>query len=221
MSVRSYLTKLVRGGGRRRPAPARRSMHFRPALEALEDRMTPTANVTTAVVGGNLTLTDNGASAITISQPAANQIRITPGTGTTINGQAGPVTIGGVTGNLSLNLSSGNDSVTFDLSSSSIDVGTLSITGSTGTKTVKTTTDGSSNFLNVHGNYRQIFGDGNESTKLNQFNVDGNMTIDHANGGSFVFLRVDPANLGRLFNHVGGDLVVDNVTASGQAATGF
>src|SRR5262249_38852286 len=155
------------------------------------------------------------------SQPAANLITITPGDGTTINGEALAVTIEGVTGNLSVNLGTGNDTVTFDLSDTSIDVGNLSITGSTGNKTVQTKTDGSDNFLNVHGNYRQIFGNGNEFTKLNQFDVSGNMTIDHANGNSFVFLRVDPANLGTQFNHVAGDLTVDNVTSSGQAATGF
>src|SRR5262249_28769003 len=53
------------------------------------------------------------------------------------------------------------------------------------------------------------------------FTVDGNMTINHANGGSFVFLGVDAANLGTKFNTVRGDLVVDNVTADGRAATGF
>src|SRR5262249_6671383 len=132
-----------------------------------------------------------------------------------------PVTIEGVTGNLSVNLGTGNDSVAFDLSDRGIDVGNLSLTGTTGDKTVQTITAGSDHLLNVHGNYRQIFGDGNEFTRLNQFDVSGNMTIDHANGGSFVFLRVDPANLGTDLNRVGGDLVVDNVTSSGRAATGF
>src|SRR5262245_6380638 len=47
------------------------------------------------------------------------------------------------------------------------------------------------------------------------------MTIDHANGGTFVFLGVDPANLGEKLNSIGGDLIVDNVTSSGKAATGF
>src|SRR5262245_49255461 len=47
------------------------------------------------------------------------------------------------------------------------------------------------------------------------------MTINHANGGSLVFLGVDAANLGDLFNNVGGNLIVDNVTASGAAASGF
>src|SRR5262249_25367563 len=195
----------------------RRPVRSRPALESLEGRLTP-ANVNTSLVLGNLTLTDDGASSVTISQPAANQIRITPGDGTTINGLARAVTITDVTGNLSLNLGTGNDSVTFDLSDTSIDVGNLSITGTTGDKTVQTKTDGSANFLNVHDNYKQIFGDGNESTKLNQFDVSGNMTIDHANGGSFVFLRVDPANLGTMFNHVARDLTVHNLPSSARAA---
>src|SRR5262249_37484890 len=220
MSVLSLMGKLLGFSRRRGGAPARTPIRCRPALESLEDRLVP-ANISTNLVLGNLTLTDNGASNFTISQPAANLITITPGDGTTINGEALAVTIQGVTGNLSVNLGTGNDTVTFDLSDTSIDVGNLSITGSTGNKTVQTKTDGSDNFLNVHGNYRQIFGNGNEFTKLNQFDVSGNMTIDHANGNSFVFLRVDPANLGTQFNHVAGDLTVDNVTSSGQAATGF
>jgi hypothetical protein len=216
----SFMGKLFSRDGRRKGAPVRRPIRCRPTLESLDERLVP-ANISTSLVLGNLTLTDDGASSLTISQPAANQIRITPGDGTTINGLARAVTITDVTGNLSLNLGTGNDSLTFDLSDTGIDVGNLSITGTTGDKTVQTKTAGAANFLNVHGNYRQIFGNGNEFTKLNQFDVSGNMTIDHANGGSFVFLRVDPANLGTLFNHVAGDLTVDNVTSSGRAATGF
>src|SRR5262249_62096357 len=108
-----------RGGGRRR-APARKPVGSRLALEALEGRLTPTVNVTTSLVGGNLTLTDHGASSFTISQPAANQIKIPPAADTTINGQDGAVTVMGVTGNLNVNLGSGDDSLTFDLANTSI-----------------------------------------------------------------------------------------------------
>lgn len=220
MSVPRFMGRLFGRDRRRKHTPARAPRPFRPTFHALDDRIVP-ANLSTSLVMGNLTLTDNGATSFIISQPAANTIRITPNAGTTINGQAVAVNINGVTGNLSVNLGGGDDSVTFDLSQTSIDVGNLSITGGTGDKTVQTKTDGSDNFLNVHGNYRQIFGDGNEFTRLNQFDVDGNMTINHANGGSFVFLKVDPANLGAAFNTVQGDLTVDNVTANGRAATGF
>lgn len=193
-----------------------------PAFESLEGRALM-ANVATALVNGNLTFTDNGSINVTISQPAANQIKLTPAAGTTINGQASAVTINGVTGNLTANLGSGNDTLTFNTSGRSIDVHNVSIVGTTGNKTVQTTTAGSDNFLNVHGNYTQAFGNATtfESTHLNQFHVDGNMTINHANGGSFVFLGVDPTNLGTKFNRVGGDLNVSNVTSLGAAATGF
>jgi hypothetical protein len=179
------------------------------------------ANVATSLVGGNLTLTDNGAVSFAISQSAANKITLTPAAGTTINGQARAVTINGVTGNLTANLGTGNDTVTFDLSAAGIDVGNLTLNGTTGNKTVQATTGGQDNFLHVHGNFKQVFGNGQEFTRLNQFDVSGNMTIDHANGGSFVFLGVDSTNLGTQFNHVGGNLTVDNVTSSGQAASGF
>jgi hypothetical protein len=220
MSVPSILAKLYRNGGRRNGAPARKPLRFRPGLESLECRLTPAGNATTSLVGGNLTITDSGASALAIGQPAANQITITPAPGTTINGKAGPVTIPGVTGNLSVNLGAGNDTLVFDLSQSSLDVRNLSITGSTGDKTVLTATAGTIHSLNVHGNYKEVFGNGNEFTRLNQFNVNGNLTIDHANGNAFAFLGVDAANLGTQFNSVAGDLTVGNVTSSGAAASG-
>jgi DNA/RNA endonuclease YhcR with UshA esterase domain len=215
----NFMDKLLGRSGRRKAARAR-TTRFSPALESLEGRALM-ANIGTSLVGGNLSLTDNGATSVVISQPAPNQIRLTPTAGTTINGQALAVTISGVTGNLSANLGTGNDSLTFDLSGGDISVRNLSITGTTGDKTVNTVTGESDNFLNVHGNYTQVFGNGNEFTGLNQFDVDGNMTIDHANGGSFVFLGVDKANLGTEFNRVGGNLIVDNVNPSGKAANGF
>jgi hypothetical protein len=221
-SIGKFLSRRSRGD-RRKASPLSRTVRFRSALESLEGR-TMMANVATTLVNGNLTLTDNGsASNITISQPAANQIKLSPAVGTTINGQANAVTINGVTGDLTANLGGGNDTLTFDLSGRKIDVRNLKISGTTGNKTVQTTTAGTDNFLNVHGNYKQTFGNATtfESTHLNQFHVDGDMTINHANGGSFVFLGVDATNLGTQFNTVGGDLTVDNVNSNGTDATGF
>jgi hypothetical protein len=213
------MRKLFGRRGRRPATPARKPARFRPGIEALDGRIVP-ANIAANLTLGNLALTDDGSVSVAISQPAPNTIKLTPRTGTTINGQALAQTFTGVTGNLNINFGTGTDNVTFDLSQTGIDVGNVSITG-TGDKTVITSTAGSRNFLSVHGNYKEIFGDGNEFTALNQFHVDGNMTIDHANGGSFVFLKVDPANLGGTFNSVQGDLTVDNVTSNGRAATGF
>src|SRR5262245_65921110 len=119
MSILRFMAKLLRDSGRRKQPRVRRAIPFRPALESLEDRRTP-ATVSTSLVLGNLTITDSGASNLTISQPAANQIRITAGDGTTITtgpdgGSQTDVTIQGVTGNLAVNLGTGNDTVTFDL----------------------------------------------------------------------------------------------------------
>lgn len=216
----SLLSKWLRGGTRRmsRPVEVRR---FRPILEALEDRLTPSSNITASVVAGNLTITDNVAANITLSQPAANEITIATAAGTTINGKTGPVTLNGVTGNLNVNLGAGKDGLTFDLSKTSLEVGNLSVTGTTGNKTVVTNAAGTTNVLDVDGNYQEIFGNGFDFTQLHQFNVSGNMTIDHSNGNGLVFLGVDHANLGKLFNTVGGSLTVKNVTASGAVGSGF
>jgi hypothetical protein len=214
------LSKWLRGGARPTPRPVATG-RFRPTLESLECRLTPASNVTTSLVAGTLTITDNAAvSSLTLSQPAANEITITPDAGTTINGKAGPVTISGVTGGLDVNLGTGNDTLTFDLSRHSFAVGDVSITGTTGDKTVLTNTAGTANALDVRGNFKEVVGNGTEFMRLDQFHVNGSMTIDHANGNAFVFLGVDPANLGKLFNSVGGALTVANVTASGATGSG-
>src|SRR5262245_8434191 len=156
----NIMDKLLGRSGRRKKARARKN-RFCPGLESLEGRALM-ANIATSLVGGNLTITDSGASSVVISQPAPNVIRLTPTDGTTINGQPRIVTSSGVSGNLSANWGTGKDSLTFDLSGGNISVGNLSITGTTGDKTVKTITGGTDNCLNVHGNYTQVFGvDGN------------------------------------------------------------
>src|SRR5262249_53555009 len=217
MSIRSFLGQLLGGDSRRQGALVRKPPRFRPALEVLECRLAPAiADVTASVLFGNLTITDNAAtSQLTLSQSAADEITITPDDGTTINGRAGPVTMVGVTGNLNVKLGAGNDTLTFGLSQHDIRVGNVSITGNTGAHAVVTDTAGTTHTLNVHGNYQETFGNGNQFTRLNQFNVSGNLTIDHADGDSFVFLGVDADNLGQQFNSVAGDLSVANVTASG------
>ena len=222
MSIRGFLGQLLGGDSRRQGALVRKPLRFRPALEVLECRLAPAiADVTAGVVFGNLTITDNAAtSQLTLSQPADAEITITPDAGTTINGRAGPVTLVGVTGNLNVNLGAGNGTLTFDLSQHDINVGNVLITGNTAAKAVTTDPDGTTHTLNVHGNYKEIFGNGNQFTALEQFNVSGNLTIAHGDGDSFVFFGVARANLGQQFNSVAGDLTVANVTASGATASG-
>src|SRR5262249_53487005 len=153
-----FLSNVFRKPGRLKGAPTRKSYWFRPALESLDDRLVP-SNVTANLVGGNLSLTDDGSVSFTISQDRPGRVTLTAADGTTINGQNDPVTIDGVTGSLSYNMGAGNDSVTFDLSRTDILIaGDLSITGSSGSKTVVTNTDRRTNFLTVGGNFSEIYG---------------------------------------------------------------
>src|SRR5262245_57098522 len=103
MSVLSLMNKLVNRGGRRMASPARPSRRVRPVLQSLDDRFVP-SNVTTNLVGGNLSLTDDGSVSFHISQFTPGQITITPDAGTTVNGQADSVTVAGVTGSLAYNM---------------------------------------------------------------------------------------------------------------------
>lgn len=83
--------RLFGRGGRRNGTPARSPIRSRPALKALGSRLVPAGNVSASLVLGDLALTDTGSVGLTISQPAADQITLTPDKGATINGQAGGV----------------------------------------------------------------------------------------------------------------------------------
>jgi hypothetical protein len=197
---------------------------YRPVVELLEDRLTPSGNVTAAVVAGSLTITgDAQANGITLSQPAANQITITPDATTSVNGKAAgtAVTLTNVTRSITVNLHGGDDSLTFNQSAGNITVhGNLAISNGNGNTTVTTKTAGTANTIKVTGNFSEFLGNGTEFSLFDQFTVGGNMTFDHANGDATVILGVDPANLGKFFDSVGGSLIVLNTNASGQAATG-
>jgi hypothetical protein len=198
---------------------------FCPALEFLEDRVTPAGNVTTTLVGGSLTITgDNQANGITLSQSAAHSITITPDSSTSVNGMTAghAVSINNVTGDVSVNLGQGDDSLTIDLSHGNLAIsGNLTLRFGNGNSTVATTTAKTTNLLEVGGNLTNSFGNGTDSVTFNQFHVAGNLSITHADGNAFVNLGVDSANLGHLFSSVGGNLTVDNVSPSGAPASGF
>jgi hypothetical protein len=127
-----------------------------------------------------------------------------------------------VTGGVAIDLGAGDDTLNFDLSGGNLDIhGNLSINGTSGNKTINTITNGTAHELMVAGNLSNVFGNGNENVTFDQFQVGRNMTVDHANGTSFVTLSVDNANLGKLFNSVGGNLNVNNVLPSGAPGSGF
>ena len=86
-------------------------------LEYLEERIAPAGNIIAVVSGGNLTVTgDAEANDFTIDDDGlgANQLRITPTNGTTINGGTDPMVVSGIAGGIRTNLGDGVDSVVFD-----------------------------------------------------------------------------------------------------------
>src|SRR4051812_7347020 len=84
------------------------------ALHSLEGRLTPAGNVTAKLVAGSLVVTgDQQSNTLAVTQTAANSFTVTPVDGTTVNGQADPVTVSGVTRDLVLRLGRGDDRVQF------------------------------------------------------------------------------------------------------------
>jgi hypothetical protein len=207
-------------------SPMRTTTHrFHPAFDMLEDRLTPSGAVSAAVVGGRLIVTgDAQANGITLSQPAAHEITITPDATTSVNGMTAgqAVTLGNITGSVSVNLGQGNDSLALDLTHRNFTVnGNLTLRFGNGNSTVNTLTAGTTHSLMVTGDLTNTFGNGTDSITFNQFQVGGNLTVRHADGNFFINLGVDPMNKGLLFNNIGGDLNVLNETASGAPASGF
>jgi hypothetical protein len=86
------------------------------SLDNLERRVMLSANVSATVVGGILTIVGGAAAnAIVMDQTGltATRVRISGTSGTTINGQPGPLVLSGVSG-LRVGLGGGDDSITFN-----------------------------------------------------------------------------------------------------------
>jgi VCBS repeat-containing protein len=100
----------------KRRLPKQGTNFRRLGLERLESRVVLDGNVHAFVSGGNLHIDgDSQNNAITITQSATGSFTITSGiSATTINGQAGPVTLDGVRKNVILNMKDGDDTVEFD-----------------------------------------------------------------------------------------------------------
>jgi hypothetical protein len=123
-------------GRGRGPAPARRGHHARPCLEELEGRLVLSTNVTTALAGGSLTITVPDTASITLSEPAAGEITITPDSSATVNNMSS-ATITGVSRNLTIILKAGDDTVTFDQTSPISINGDLTVNEGPGNDTVQ------------------------------------------------------------------------------------
>jgi hypothetical protein len=200
----------------RKPSPVTRRP-VRPAVEALEPRLALSGNVTASLVHGTLTLTgDPLDNHLVISQPGPHQLTITPADGTTVNGQAKPLTLTGFTRDLRINLGPGNDDVDFDLANPLTLPGNLTIdygAGGTGNKTTQTVNAGG-NFLTVTKNLVIRYAAGNVTTQFDNLHAGGNVSISHGLGDSA--FTIDNLAGADSFSTVHGNLRV--VNTQGRAA---
>lgn len=179
------------------------------SLETMEGREVP-ANVVTVMSGGSLFVLGSTASdAVTVSQSTLNQVTLTPGAGTTINGSTLPVT-GPLFGSLVFRLGSGNDVLDFDLGSGLTIPGSLVVdygTAGSGTKTTETVNAGQF-ALRVGGGIGIRYAAGDVTTTLDNLRVNGNVLIQHMTGDCT--LKIDNLAGAGNFSVIGGGLTVLN-----------
>jgi hypothetical protein len=148
-------------------------------MERLEDRLLLAGDVVGVVAGGTLTLTgDNLDNEFVVDQAglSAQQFRVTPSGGTTINGLAGPVVFDVVNRNVRIDLKDGDDVVGFNGVALP---GEVTIKGGDGDNTV--TFDASTVAGRITINNRT----GTDSfSLLNGSRVDRSVIINNRTGGS-------------------------------------
>ena len=138
---------------RGRVARQDRRRSFFAAVEHLEDRSVLAGNVLASVAGGNLFLIgDASANQLEITRVGANNVQITSLDGTTINGQAGPITLNNVRTGITAVLGGGDD--------------VLELTGASSTSPFE-----------VLGNAMINSGEGNDTITLTNFSTRGSLVL--------------------------------------------
>lgn len=179
------------------------------SVEPLEGRDVPAA-VFTVLSGGSLfVLGSTQADTVTVSQNGLNQVTLTPGAGTTIDGSAGPV-VRPLFASLVFRLGSGNDNLAIDLGAGLAVPGSLIVdygTAGTGTKTTETVNAGQFP-LRVFGGVGIRYAAGDVTTTLDNLRVNGNVLVQHLAGDST--LKIDNLTGAGTFSAIGGSLTVVN-----------
>jgi len=186
-----------------------RNSFRRLSVEPLEGRDVPGAVFTVVSAGTLFVIGSTQSDAVTVSQNALNQVTLTPGSGTTINGSTVPVTRP-LFGSLVIGLGAGDDSLTFDLGSGLTIPGNLIVNygvAGTGTKTTETVNAGQF-ALRVGGSIGIRYAAGNVTTTLDNLRVNGSVAVLHANGDST--LKIDNLAGAGTFSTIGGNLTVLN-----------
>jgi hypothetical protein len=189
-----------------------RRNRFRPCLERLEDRDTP-SNFSVNFSGLTHTLTivgDNQNNSLTVQGVAADVTKFILSSPTdTFNQLAGPFTSPSGVRNIAIRMLAGDDSVTFG-NTVPIDLkGNLSINGGDGANSV-TATD-----LTVEKNFSITNGkntSGTDDTTLTNLSVGGSLTINNKAGDTSTSITRNSAGI----STIGGNLSITNGTGEDQ-----
>jgi fibronectin-binding autotransporter adhesin len=184
---------------------------FRPLLEHLEERLTPAGNVQVSTDAlGNLHLTGDALSnSVRITQTGVTTINVTGLSGTTINHSAVPFTATNFTGGIDGKMGGGDDFVELDLTAGSITVhGNMSLNFGAGNSSVDVFSGGGANTLTVTQNVAVHYGVGNVETDLDNIDVFGNLTVNHASGDSD--FSIENTQGAGHFSTIGGSVSVTN-----------
>ena len=152
-------------------------------FEMLESRVFLSGSVLASVVHGNLNIRgDSGANAIVMDQTGltADQVRITAGSGTSINHQANPVILSGITHGVYIRMGTAADTVT--LANMSLP-GNVSIGGGRGVNAVTFDNVHVASNLNIHN------GSSQSATTLSNTTVGRNLVIGAGGDGQQVALQ--------------------------------
>ena len=171
---------------------------FRPVVEILEDRCTP-SGVTGSFAHGVWTLTGDGASYdITVNSAGTPGSFAVTGNNTTVTGVTNPTGVKAIV----YDLGAGNDKVTMNTNAQPIRLKALTFLGGDGDNALI------ANHLTVNTNLRVTNGTGFDQTFLSDFGVKRNVAINDNDGGSITELFTDSPGFG--FNSIGGNLTILN-----------
>jgi hypothetical protein len=176
---------------------------FRPVVEVLEDRCTPSGVVTGSFAHGVWTLTgDSSDNNITVNSTGKPGSFTVTGNSTPVTGVTNPTGVKAIV----YDLGDGNDTVSMNTNSTPIRLNALTFLGGDGDNTL------SANHLTVNTNLRVTNGTGFDDTELTDFKVKGSVFINDGDGGSSTAFFTDLSSVG--FNSIGGNLTILNGTGA-------
>jgi len=177
----------------------RRCNAFRPVVEVLEDRCTPSGVVTGSFAHGVWTLTgDSADNDITVNSTGTHGAFTVTGNSTTVTGVTNPTGVRAIV----YDMGAGNDTVTMNTNTTPIRLNALTFLGGDGNNTL------TADHLTINTNLRVMNGTGFDQTLLCDFRVKRNVIINDSDGGSNTAFFTDSPSFG--FSSIGGNLTILN-----------